>query len=62
MSATINKPVDWLAETEFEFNRTEIDNNNDVAVLYLGRNWERNVAKFFEDLANLRSRYNNLNK
>jgi hypothetical protein len=59
ITATVDKPIDWLAKSEFEFNKIEMDTDN-VAGLYLGRSWERNVSEFFEELADFRSKYNNL--
>ncbi len=61
ITASINKPVDWMAESESEFNKVESDTDG-LAIIYLGRRWERKIPEFFEELANIRSKYNNLKK
>ena len=61
ITATINKPVDWMVESESEFNKFESDTDGS-AEIYLGRRWERKIPEFFKELANLRSKYNNLKK
>ncbi len=61
ITATINKPVGWMADSESEFNKFESDTDGS-AEIYLGRRWERKITEFFKELANLRSKYNNLKK
>ncbi len=59
ITASIGKPVNWMAESESEFSKIESDRDG-LAIIYLGRRWERKIPEFFEELANLRSIYNNL--
>lgn len=48
-----------MAEDDSELSK--IVSDSDVPVeIYLGRRWERSISKFFGELANLRSKYNNL--
>jgi hypothetical protein len=59
--AALDKPVDWLAESETEFPEIEPHSDN-CAYIYLGRGWEKRIPEFFNDLANLRGRFDNLKK
>lgn len=59
--ASLNKPVDWMAESKFEFEEVMTDTNSSY-IIYLGRRWERKIPEFFEELANLRLKYNNFKK
>jgi len=61
ITASVSKPVNWMAESEFEFDKVELDTDG-LDIIYLGRRWERSIPKFFEELANIRSKYNNLKK
>ena len=62
VTATLSQPYDWQAEsdcvTELDF---EIDLQN-RAQITLGRRWEKYIPTFFEELADLRKKYNSLKK
>ena len=55
--ASLQKPVYWMGETEPEIAKNEPF--DDRAYLYLGRNIERKIPEFFNDLANMRQKFYN---
>jgi hypothetical protein len=60
---SLNQPYDWNEENNNGKFETSLEENRQIeARITLGRRWERNIPKFFEELANLRSKYNNLKK
>ena len=54
--ASLRKPVDWMAESESQFERNETfaDKTN----LFL-KNIDRDIPEFFKDLANMRQKFYN---
>jgi len=63
VTASLIQPYDWRKEDSNQVFEPKFEENKQYeAQITLGRRWERNIPKFFEELANLRSKYNNLKK
>jgi hypothetical protein len=54
--AKLKKPLDWMAESESQFEKNE--KFDEKGYLYL-TNIEKNIPEFFKDLANLRQKFYN---
>jgi len=57
ITATLRKPVDWMAESDSQFDGNELF--EDSTDLFLGRTVEKKIPAFFKDLANLRQKFYN---
>jgi hypothetical protein len=60
VSASVNRPVDWLADNPSEFD-AEIESER-RGWTRVGRHWEKDAPEFFDELANLRTKFDNLKK
>jgi hypothetical protein len=53
--ASLKKPLDWMAESASEFEKNDVF--EDGAYLYFGGSPEKKIPEFFNDLANLRQKF-----
>jgi hypothetical protein len=55
--ASLRKPADWLEDSKKQFEKNEPF--DDRTYLFLGRNIEKKIPEFLNDLANLRQKFYN---